>query len=148
MNPLVSAIAAALVFAAVSTSAHSAQKSATSEAPGAAPVSEALQARDAAIRAGTFSQVTSVVVARKGRVVHEQYFDDGGADARRNTRSATKTVTAMLAGAAISRGKLSGVEERVMPWFKDKAPRISHLAPDVQSGRWVVRGSGDVRQWW
>jgi CubicO group peptidase (beta-lactamase class C family) len=62
-----------------------------------------------------------VVVARQGRVIHERYFDAGGREARRNTRSLTKTVTAMV-GAAIARGRLPGVGAQVMPWFKDMAP--------------------------
>lgn len=86
-------------------------------APGAA-----LAEMDAAIEAGTFSRITSVLVARHGRIVHERYFDTGGSAALRNTRSVTKTVTAMLVGAAIARGRLPGVEAPVMPWFKDMAP--------------------------
>ena len=57
-------------------------------------------ALDKAIRAGEYKQITSVLVARDGKLVHEAYFDAGGAQARRNTRSATKTVAGMLAGAA------------------------------------------------
>ncbi len=68
---------------------------------------DALAAMDAAVRAGTFQQITSVLISRNGRLIHEAYFDDGGAEARRNTRSTTKSVTAMLAGAAIARGELA-----------------------------------------
>lgn len=67
---------------------------------------EALAAMDAAVRAGTFQQITSVLISRNGRLIHETYFDEDGAEARRNTRSTTKSVTAMLAGAAIARGQL------------------------------------------
>lgn len=79
-------------------------------------------AMDAAVRAGEFRHVTSVLVARRGQLVHESYFDDAGAEGRRNTRSLTKTVTAMLVGAAISRGMLAGVTTRVTPFFADMEP--------------------------
>src|SRR5207253_6204563 len=74
-----------------------------------------------AVRAGSYQQITSVVVARGDRVLYEQYFDTLGAEARRNTRSATKTITGMLIGAAVDRGLLHG-ESRVLPFFKDRLP--------------------------
>jgi CubicO group peptidase (beta-lactamase class C family) len=60
----------------------------------------------ASVRAGTYKQVTSILVAQNNTIVYEQYFDDGGAAALRNTRSATKTITGMLVGAAVDRGIL------------------------------------------
>lgn len=79
---------------------------------------ERLAAMAAAIRADQFKAVTSVLVARHGSLAYEAYFDAGGAEAGRNTRSATKTVTGMLVGIAVDRGALPGVQARVMDFLK------------------------------
>lgn len=70
-------------------------------------------AMDEAIRKGTYQKVTSVLVAQHGKLIHETYFDDGGRESRRNTRSTTKTITAMLIGVAIARGALPGVDSAI-----------------------------------
>lgn len=92
------------------------------EAPSLQHQSLGFTAMDAAVRAGDFKRTTSILVAQNGKIVHESYFDEGGAEARRNTRSLTKTVTAMLVGVAIAQKKLPGVQTRVLPYFADKAP--------------------------
>jgi len=91
-----------------------------------------LAAMDTAVRNGDYQQITSVLISRNGRLIHEAYFDDGGAEARRNTRSATKTVTAMLAGAAVARGDLTAatpVQPLLAAWgpFDNPDPRKDRI---------------------
>ncbi len=74
------------------------------------------------VRAGVFRRITSILIAHRGVLIYEEYFDDRGAAAFRDTRSATKTMTGMLIGQAIARGSLPGVEARVTPFFRDHAP--------------------------
>lgn len=81
-----------------------------------------LAAMTAAIEKGEFQKVTSVVIARNGRLVYERYFDGAGPDAPRNTRSATKTVTGMLVGLAISDGALASVNVAVASFFPELNP--------------------------
>ena len=69
------------------------------------------------VAAGDFKQITSVVIARDGKVLYEHYFDDGGAEARRNTRSATKTVAGMLLGIAIAEGKIPNAQAPMLPYL-------------------------------
>lgn len=92
-------------------------------AASSAGLSEArLQAMETAIRGGEFKKIGSILVARRGKLVYEGYFDDSGAAALRNTRSATKSVTDILVGIAIDKGFLSGVNVSVLPFFPDKQP--------------------------
>lgn len=108
----------------------------TTAPPAAEGLSAAkLDAMSAAIKAGEFQKITSVLVARHGRLVFEAYYDADGAEARRNTRSVTKTVTAMLAGAAIARGALPGVDAPIKAYFKRRPPAAN---PDPRKEKVTV----------
>lgn len=105
-------------------------------AAAAAPAAPAapFDAVTADIEAGKFQQITSVLVARRGKVLYERYFDGDGPDALRNTRSVTKTVGGMLVGAAIERGLLR-VDSPVLPYFDDRMPIAQ---PDPRKARITV----------
>jgi CubicO group peptidase (beta-lactamase class C family) len=74
------------------------------------------------VRSGALVKLTGLLVARHGTLVFERYFGEAGPDALLDTRSATKTLTGYLAGAAIDRKLLPGVSARVAPYFKDRRP--------------------------
>ena len=58
----------------------------------------------------------STVIAT-GRLVHEAYFNDGARDRLNDTRSAMKSVTSLLVGAAIDRGLIKSVQAKVYRYF-------------------------------
>jgi CubicO group peptidase (beta-lactamase class C family) len=87
------------------------------------------------IRAGDFKQVTSVLISRGGKLAFERYFDEGGEEGLRNTRSATKSITGMLIGIAIDRRLLSGVDAPILDFFPDKLPVQN---PDARKARITV----------
>jgi len=99
---------------------------ARAEWPLASPESVGLQAArlhdmESAIRAGEFKKITSVLVARHGKLAYELYPEGSSREDFMDTRSATKSITAMLVGIAIDRGLLR-LDTRVLPFFPDKQP--------------------------
>jgi CubicO group peptidase (beta-lactamase class C family) len=103
--------------------------------PAPAPAPTTLVQVEQTVRAGTYGRVTSLLVSQRGEPLLEAYFDAGGAEARRNTRSVTKTVAGMLVGIAIAEGKLSGVDARVADVLKDLRPFAN---PDPRKDRITV----------
>lgn len=101
-----------------------ASANATQPAPAADPFADTTRA----IEAGEFKQITSVIVARDGKVLYERYFDAGGAEARRNTRSATKTVAGMLLGLAIADGRIPNAQAPMLPHLGERPP-MAHPDP-------------------
>jgi CubicO group peptidase (beta-lactamase class C family) len=87
---------------------------------------------EAALQSGEFHQVSSILIARGRSLVYEGYFDNLPPVTLRNTRSATKTITGMLVGIAIDRGRLPGVDATVLSFFPDRLP-VEH--PDPRKAR-------------
>jgi CubicO group peptidase (beta-lactamase class C family) len=64
---------------------------------------------------GTFKDVHGVLLYQHGKLVMEEYFYGYSVQRQHQLRSATKCVVSTLAGIAIDRGALTGVDERVLP---------------------------------
>ncbi|MBL8298241.1 MAG: serine hydrolase [Rhodanobacteraceae bacterium] len=79
-----------------------------------------LDALDIKLADPSHAGITSVLVAQHGRIVLEVYANGGSRERLNDLRSATKTVTALLVGAAIDRGKIASDQARVYAYFRDK----------------------------
>ena len=87
-----------------------------------------LQAMETAIRSGEFKKIGSVLVARHGKLGYEAYFD-GDASTLRDTRSATKSITAILIGLAIQEKKLVGVNALVLALLPEHRRKLQNPDP-------------------
>jgi CubicO group peptidase (beta-lactamase class C family) len=63
----------------------------------------------------TLPRVHSLLVARRGRLVLDEYFYGSGPDQLHDLRSASKTITSVLAGAAMYRGARFDMDTAVAP---------------------------------
>ena len=80
-----------------------------------------LQAIDDAIRSGEFKKITSVLIARHGKLAYDHYFGDFNAASLMDPRSASKTVTSMAAGLAVEQ-KLLKLDSTILDFFPEKQP--------------------------
>src|SRR5229473_2031866 len=101
-----------------------------------------LQAMEAAIRGGEFKKIGSVLIARRGKLVYEQYFE-GGPETLRDTRSATKTITGALVGLAIQQKKIPGAGARVLSLFRGRMYMGERIEPPPY-GRFFSYCTGGV----
>jgi CubicO group peptidase (beta-lactamase class C family) len=65
----------------------------------------------------------TLIVAHHGAPVAERVFRGPGLDRPANIKSASKTILAMLAGIAIERGALTGLDQRIAPILGPRIPR-------------------------
>jgi len=94
-----------------------------------------LRDMDTAVRAGEFKKIGSVLIARHGKLIYEDYFE-GEANTLRDTRSATKSITDALIGIAIEEKKLSGVDARILQLLPERERNLQN--PDPRKERITV----------
>lgn len=76
-----------------------------------------------AISKGDFENITSLLVAHQGKTVLEAYWDGANPDTLHDTRSATKSLTAMAVGAAIADGYIADVNVPAFGYFSEQGNR-------------------------
>jgi CubicO group peptidase (beta-lactamase class C family) len=96
---------------------------------------ETLSARAAAliidgVTSGRYSQVHSVLVHHRGRLILEEYFHGFDRDRPHQMRSLTKGVIALVAGTAVDRGLVSISDAALVPLVADPA-RLSDVHRSV-----------------
>lgn len=97
--------------------------------------SEAFGRLESAIEAGEMERIRGVVVARRGKLAWEGYFNGASIDERTNVRSASKTILSTLVGIAIDHDELTGVDARVLDLAPGFAP---HRNPDPRKNEITV----------
>jgi CubicO group peptidase (beta-lactamase class C family) len=130
---LICAILYSVITATSQTPTPSSGESAASEwqivaAPDGGLADTRLGALAGAIRSGEFKKISSVLVARHGKLAYEGYFE-GDASTLRDTRSATKSITDALIGIAIDEHKLSGVDAKVLALLPERARKVQNPDP-------------------
>lgn len=70
-------------------------------------------------RAGEYEGVSSVLLARRGKLVLEAYFGQWERDDLHSTRSAAKAITSALLGIAIDKGYIESVDNPLLPYFPE-----------------------------
>lgn len=83
---------------------------------------EPLRSLEQAIGRGDYPNTTSVLIVRKGELAYEHYFGAGSVEFLNNTRSATKFVTTLALGAAISDGAIPSEHSLAFGFLRDLKP--------------------------
>jgi CubicO group peptidase (beta-lactamase class C family) len=73
-------------------------------------------------RAAELPRLYSLLVARHGEVVREEYFNGRARDRLANTKSASKSVISALVGIAIAEGHIEGLDQPIAPFFPSYIP--------------------------
>jgi CubicO group peptidase (beta-lactamase class C family) len=71
------------------------------------------------IRRSEISGIDSLLIARNGYLVTEEYFHGWGPDDLHTLQSDSKSVTSLLLGIALGQGKISSVDQEVLPFFPE-----------------------------
>ena len=113
---------------------------ATAEWPSAPPASagiDAARVEEAVfrIRQGTYGRMSSLLIARNGQLVVEEYFDGMVAERAHTMQSVTKSVTSLLVGLAAQGGRLA-ISDRATRFL----PQYEPLANDDDRKRAMTIG--------
>lgn len=70
------------------------------------------------LREGSFERITSILNARKGKLVYEKYYNGADSLSLHNTRSATKKLATLLTGIAIQQGYIHSEKDSIFKYIR------------------------------
>lgn len=65
------------------------------------------------------THTTSLLIIKKGKLLHEEYWENGGKNTVTNSFSMAKGITVMLLGKAIEENKISSLNEKYASFYKN-----------------------------
>lgn len=74
--------------------------------------------------------IYSLLVVKNGRLIAEDYFNQGSIDELGKRQSVTKSYTSALTGIAVDRGCLSSLDQKMLDFFPDVVPQITDPRKD------------------
>lgn len=66
-----------------------------------------------------YSNINGIIIARKGKVVFEKYYNGYNADDTFHVASVTKSIISALIGIAIDKGYIKDVDQKVVDFFPE-----------------------------
>ncbi|MFC2038804.1 serine hydrolase domain-containing protein [Chloroflexota bacterium] len=75
--------------------------------------------------ASKLETIYSLLVIKNGRLIAEDYFNEGSVEQKDRLQSATKSYTSALVGIAIDQGLLSSVDQKILDFFPEIAGKIT-----------------------
>ena len=86
-------------------------------------------------------KIHSMLVARGGKLVFEEYFNGYGRNNPHDLRSATKSITSLLTGIAIDQGLFEGIDQPMMDLLREEYPAVDDK-DDIQVQHLLSMNSG------
>lgn len=81
-----------------------------------------LSEMDAKVTAGDYETITSILIAKDGKLIYEKYYNDASETTQHNVRSGTKSIATLLTGLAIDKGFISSEKDKIFHYLKHKDP--------------------------
>jgi len=80
--------------------------------------------------AAQMETLRGLLVIKNGRLIAEDYFNDGSIDQKARLQSVTKSFTSALVGIALNQGLLSSVDQKMLEFFPEIAGEITDPRKD------------------
>lgn len=77
---------------------------------------------DSIVDSGKYEKITSILIAKDGKLVYEKYYNGTNVDSKHNTRSATKTMATFLTGIAIDKGFVTSEKDKIFNYLQHTLP--------------------------